>query len=890
MQAIKRSLLTLSLLGISALSHGAPSGVERISPEGHYQPETPRVETKLGYPIGSRISSPEQVHQYFQALQAAHPERIQLIQYGQSWEGRPLYVAVLSSAENLAKLDDYKTGMQALADPRQTSESEARRLMKELPASVWLSYGVHGNEISSPEAAMMTAYHLLGDTSDKTQQWLDNTLVFIVPSQNPDGRARFVSRYYMTTGLEHSADRRSAEHNEPWPKGRTNHYLFDLNRDWISLTQPEIRSQARAFLDYYPLVFVDLHEMSGDSSYYFTPEARPYNPLIADPQRETLDWIGRNNGKWFDAKGFDFFTREIYDAFYPGYGASWPLYHGSVAMTYEMASARGHQFRQKDGDLLTYADGVERHFIASLSTIETVSQKRTPLLEKFWQYRQQSIEAGEDSDQRSLILPAQDDPAAARKLASLLVEQGIEVEQATQEFEFCGEDYAEGAYVIDLAQPTHRLIRTLTDKQIDMADDFLDKQRQRRHNNLPDQIYDVTGWSLPQMFNLQMDYCDDAPDMARQTVTEGRIQPGKIINPNASVAFLVRWGDMNAGRFLTAALRQGLSVKQSEEAFRHDKAGKFAGGSLILTLADNPREDLLDRLQTLVQQTGATLHGVNSSWVVEGPSFGSPRVHSLYAPTIAMAWDQPVAQYNAGNTRFVIERQMGYPVMAIRTQHLVSDKLDGLDVLILPETRGSYDEVFDEKVVEKIQRWVKGGGVLLTLGNASGWAAKAGLLDTKIERAIPEEGVEKPAEENVVNGIAIDSKRAMLEEIRAHHADPSWVSGALVNAEVDPGHWLSAGVKSQVTSVFNGNTILAPIDIDKGRNIAWFSGKENLIASGFLWDESKQQLPYKPLLVWQPAGDGMIISFTQVPTYRAQVDGLNVLLMNALFLAPAVTQ
>ena len=218
----------------------------------------------------------------------------------------------------MADFDGFMKCMQALADPRKTDSDKAEQLIDELPGSIWLSYGVHGNEISSPEAAMVTAYHLLHDQREQTQRWLDNTMVFIDPLQNPDGRARFVDRYYMSVGLEHSGDRRSAEHNEPWPNGRTNHYLFDMNRDWIALTQPEISGQIDALLKYYPLVFVDLHEMGGDSTYYFTPEARPYNPLITESQRETLNWIGKNNGQWFDEKGFDYFTREIFDAFYPG--------------------------------------------------------------------------------------------------------------------------------------------------------------------------------------------------------------------------------------------------------------------------------------------------------------------------------------------------------------------------------------------------------------------------------------------------------------------------------------------------------------------------------------------------------------------------------------------
>ncbi|PTB85074.1 peptidase M14, partial [Pseudidiomarina aestuarii] len=222
-----------------------------------YAASTPSIEATLGYPTGQKISSPEAIHDYFQELAKAHPDQVKLKYYGKTWEGRPLFFAIISSANNIANLDSFSEGMQQLADPRQTDAAGAEQLIQSMPASIWLSYGVHGNEISSPEASLLTAYHLLAAEDQATQAMLDNTMVFIDPLQNPDGRGRFVSRYYMTAGLEHSADRISAEHNEPWPSGRSNHYLFDMNRDWIALTQPEISGQVDALLDYYPLIFVD---------------------------------------------------------------------------------------------------------------------------------------------------------------------------------------------------------------------------------------------------------------------------------------------------------------------------------------------------------------------------------------------------------------------------------------------------------------------------------------------------------------------------------------------------------------------------------------------------------------------------------------------------------
>lgn len=846
-----------------------------------YAASTPSIEATLGYPTGQKISSPEAIHDYFQELAKAHPDQVKLKYYGKTWEGRPLFFAIISSANNIANLDSFSEGMQQLADPRQTDAAEAEQLIQSMPASIWLSYGVHGNEISSPEAALLTAYHLLAAEDQATQAMLDNTMVFIDPLQNPDGRGRFVSRYYMTAGLEHSADRISAEHNEPWPSGRSNHYLFDMNRDWIALTQPEISGQVDALLDYYPLIFVDLHEMGGDTSYYFTPEARPYNPLITKTQREALWKIGENNAKWFDERGYQYFTREIFDAFYPGYGASWPLYHGSLAMTYEMASARGHKWRTKDGTILTYGDGVKRHFVASVATIESASQNRQQLLQNFWNYRSQAIRDGRGSDNRVRIIPGTDDAAAARKLAGLLVQHGVEVNQATESFKVCGNNYPAGSYIVDGAQPAQYMVRTLLDERIDMDQPFIDDQEERRANNLPDEIYDVTAWSLPLMFNVDIDACNSVPSVDKIAVDGRLIESGSVTNADAKLGYVVAWGDMNAGRFLTAALRAGLHVKQSDLAFKHVNGKTYPAGSLILTHAEN-ESDLAAAVLELARESGAQVDGVDRSWVLEGPNFGSMNVNRVHAPNVAMAWDEPFSSLNAGHTRFVIEQQFNYPVTAIRTEQLARSDLSHYQVLILPALAGNFSHALGEAGLANLKDWVQKGGVLITLGTATRWAVDNDLLASAREAAITDK---EPGhgDENRVDGLLLETAKDLAHYIQADEADPYWTAGILARGEVDQDHWLAAGVKPEVVSITVGNDIYRPLTIDNGRNIVSYSAADRVVASGYLWAENQQQLAHKPVLMWQPHGRGMLVSFTQEPTYRAYLDGMNLLLMNAIF-------
>ncbi|MGA9574203.1 MAG: M14 family zinc carboxypeptidase, partial [Lysobacterales bacterium] len=334
---LQLSGMTLVLLTAFALMDYASASDDFVFwPDADYDPAIPGFETVLGYKPGEKITWHADAIRYFEALAAAAPDRITVTPYAKSWEGRTLVYVVVTSAENMLRIDAIKSNMQRLADPRKTTRSEAEDIIRNQPAVTWLSYGVHGNEISSTEASMLTAYHLLASRGDpRVPDIMRDTVVVIDPMQNPDGRDRFIHQFEIAEGLLPDPDRISAEHNEPWPGGRTNHYFFDLNRDWFIMTQPETRGRVRILQEWYPVAFVDAHEMGPDSTYYFAPEAVPYNPHLAADQRASLALFGKNNARWFDTFGLDYYTREVFDAFYPGYGASWPSYFGSIAMTYE---------------------------------------------------------------------------------------------------------------------------------------------------------------------------------------------------------------------------------------------------------------------------------------------------------------------------------------------------------------------------------------------------------------------------------------------------------------------------------------------------------------------------------------------------------------------------
>ncbi len=881
---------------VAALPGAAQIGTE-FWPGTSYDPGIPTARQVLGYEAGDRISSHAAILQYLEALAAAAPSRMKIFDYGRTWEGRRLIYAAVGSEASMRRLPEIRAAMRRLADPRKTSPAEAKRITAGLPAVVWLSYGVHGNEISSPDAALLTAYHLLAARNDKmVDEILSKVLVLIDPVQNPDGRDRFVDYYESARGLEPDPSPIAAEHHEPWPGGRSNHYLFDLNRDWIALTQPEILDQVKVLREWLPLVTVDLHEMSGESTYFFSPETDPYNPNLTGDQKETLRVFGKNNAKWFDHFGFDYFTRENYDAFYPGYGASWPSYYGAVAMTYEQASAEGLALRRADGSVLAFRDGVRHHFVASLSTLETAAANREKLLDSFYRYGVTAVEEGRTEPVKEYILPRSRDRSATDKLAGILVEHGIEVNRAEAPFHEGGREYPAGTYVVPMAQPAKRLIRTLLDPSTPMDTRFVAAEEARRKQRQRSEIYDVTAWSLPLMFNVEA--------VASESVSAGEfapakadlVQPGVVHGAKASVAYLAPWGSEVAGRLLAAALREGLTVYSADRPFAQNGVN-YPAGSLIFKVNRNP-PDLAARLTRMARAAGADIWAADSGWVEDGVNFGSHYVVRLRRPAVALAWDAPVSSQSAGAARFVLERQYGYPVTPVKVASLGSSGLAQFQVLILPEG-GDYAAELGEEGIARLKAWVESGGTIIGIGSAVGFLAdsQVELLDLKREKALREEGDEDPpsaksgkeADSRMVAGTRIASEAELEKTIRATGELPDQAPGALLRARVRTDHWLTAGVPETLNLMVEGRNIYSPVKANRGVNAVYFDGPERLVVSGELWSENQKQMAYKPAVVATAAGRGMVVAFIQDPNFRAMLDGANLLFLNAVFRGPAHT-
>ncbi|HMV82695.1 MAG TPA: M14 family metallopeptidase [Blastocatellia bacterium] len=866
-------------------------------PGAKYDPAIPTLKQITGHDFGEKITMHHEGEKYLFALQQAAGTRMKVIKYAESWEGRPLYLMVIGSPANISRLDQIKAGIHKLADARVTSPNEATTLINSLPSIVWLICGVHGNEISSVDSALLTAYHLLAARGDEVADAaMKNSLVLIDPMQNPDGRDRFINYFRQNVGRFPDADLQSAEHNEVWPGGRTNHYLFDMNRDWFTQSQPETRGRTKTYLEWFPQVVADQHEMGTNSSFYFAPPALPWNPNLTKTQLEWLSKMGRNNAAWFDRFKFDYFTREGYDSFYPGYGEGWPLFHGSIGMTYEQASVRGLVAKRDDETTMLYRDSVHHHFIAALATIESTAKNRAELLRFFYDHRRTALEEGKTEAVKEFIITPGNDPNRAARLAATLMMSGIEVKRADAAFnnpktrdynegQLQPRDFSAGSFIVSLAQPAKRLAKTLLDKQTNQDKEFLDEQRRRNKLRQNEEFYDVTGWSLPFLFDVPVFMAEQASTVQATLLKELPKPAGQLRGGQAKLAYVVAWGTQSAASALADLFRQDVRVHSYDKAFKLNGVN-FPAGSLVVKLKDNPA-NLHERMTKLAAEHGVDVYPTDTSWVEDGPNFGSSNVNFLPRPRVAIAYNAPVSANSVGWLRYLIEQRYGYPVTTVRTEQLRGADLSRYNVLILPDTFGGYSQQLGDGA--GLREWVQRGGTLIGIGGATAWLAdeKVNLLATKREKREKSVSTATGKERAEVKDEAAKASADPLEKIIEPTDEfPSSTPGAILRVKVDQSHWLGFGYGETTTVMTDSNRIFSLIKLDRGTNVAVYLPEDRFFASGFMFDDARKQIPNKAYLMHARAGRGNVVGFAEDPNYRAFMDGLNVMFLNAVFFGP----
>lgn len=866
----------LGPLAIAVLVQVAQPAQE-LAPGTRYDPAIPTLEAVVGHDFREEITAPDDVVRYFEALADAAPDRTRLIRYAESWEGRPLVVLVIGSRDRIASLEGVKADLRRLAYPEGLSSADADALIARTPVVTALMHGVHGNEISSSGAAMAEAYHLLAAQGDATVDLiLRESLVLIDPVENPDGRARFVQHNTMSQARWPNEAAYSAEHDEPWPGGRVNHYLFDLNRDLFIQSQPETRGKVDVFLEYWPHVVVDLHEMGGNSTYFFPPTAPPENPWYGERQKALMDVFGRANATVFDRRGFAYFNRDVYDLFYPGYVDMWPMGHGALGMTYEQASARALALRRADGDLMTYGDGVLHHFTAAITSAETSARSRERILRDWLAFRREGIEMGR-SGPAEYVLHSAHDPGMADRLARMLVENGIDVRVPTRELIVAGRTLpVRGTYVVPLAQPASRFARNLLDAHVPMDEAFIERQIERRAQRESDEIYDLTAWSQSLLWDVEVLAAQRATGAAGAAVRTEDEPAASTVLPPAVVGYLVPWGT-SAASAVVQALREGVRIRAAGAEFTLG-GRRYGVGTAIVRVSENGPE-MRETLGRIAAAHGAEVVPIDDSYVEDGTSLGANSVRALRSPRVMLVYDAPGQTYSVGWARYVLERRYAQPTTAVRASSLGQADLDDFDVIVFPS--GNYTSAVGSGLVDELRNWMSDGGTLITMAGSTAWAARAGLLSTTAERRGGRAEDDEPPDSDTP-----DQPIEYLDEIAPADEAPESVPGAILRAVLDTEHWLAAGTDGEIGVLVEGSRVFRPLTLDDGANVARYAELDDLVLSGVVWEEARPQLASKAFLMHEPYGSGQLVAFAEDPNYRAYTEATQLLFINAVILGP----
>ncbi|HMX39283.1 MAG TPA: M14 family metallopeptidase, partial [Saprospiraceae bacterium] len=647
----------------------------------------------LPHQIGDQFTHHHLLDDYFAYLAANAPATMRLERYGSTNEARPLQVAIFSSAENMARLEQIRLNNLRLAGT-QPGEPDLNGAV----AIVWISMSVHGNEASGSECSMPLAYMLATQTDPHVREWLKNTVVILDPSVNPDGYDRYTHWNRMASNQTKNTHPDAREHREPWPGGRVNHYYFDLNRDWAWATQAETRQRLALYHRWLPHVHPDVHEQGINDPYYFAPAAEPMHDYITPWQRDFQTRIGRNHAQYFDANGWLYFTKEVFDLFYPSYGDTYPMYNGSVGMTYEQAGGPrgGRAIQTLAGDTLTLRDRIAHHFTTCLSTIETTSKNAAQVVDNFRHYYQRTSTQPQ-GQYKTFVIRETNDVNKVNTLCRLLDRHQIRYGRAGAAMSSAKAfDYVAGKEVTASIAPNDLIISAFQPKSVLIQVLFEPESR------LSDSLtYDITAWSLPLAHGL------DAYALRE------RVEPRKAHEPYRApevmlaaspYAWCVHRRSVAEAKFLGELLQHGVRVRIAAKPFTMADQ-QFAAGAYVINRADNrPIASDLDRIvKAAAAKANVTLHPIFTGFVDKGNDLGSEVFRLIDAPSVAMVYGEDVDENAYGHLWYFFEQELGYAVTPLQVDRLHRVKLKDFNTLIFPN--GSYD--LSEPVQKAVTEWVK---------------------------------------------------------------------------------------------------------------------------------------------------------------------------------------
>jgi hypothetical protein len=814
----------------------------------------------LGYELGDRFTRHHKVVEYFQHV-ANTNNNVKLIKYGETYEKRTLNLAFITAPKNFSRLEDLRLNHLKTTG---VIKGEANEDI----AVVWLSYNVHGNESVSTEAAMKTMFALVDPTNKNTKKWLENTIVIIDPCINPDGRDRYVNWYNQYVNSPYNINPDSKEHHEPWPGGRANHYLFDLNRDWAWITQTESQARIVQYNKWMPNIHVDFHEQGVNNPYYFAPAAQPYHEVITDFQREFQVTIGKNHAKYFDKNGWLYFTKEFFDLLYPSYGDTYPTYNGAIGMTYEQGGSgrAGLGIETADEDVLTLKDRIAHHYTTGISTIEVASLNAERLKKEFKSYFNKARN-NPIGKYKSYVIRGINDNDKINSLRTLLDRHQIDYGLSNSTSSVKGFSYktnkntsvklSSNDLVVNTNQPKANLIKALFEPQAKIADSL---------------TYDITAWAIPHSRGL------DAYALSTIIATkkaEPMLTDGKLSGSDTPYAYLSKWNSTNDVAFLAYLLKHKVKVRFSQVAFSVE--GKnYKAGSLVITRRGNEKlgAKFDGTIKEATKKFNREITGVSTGFVDSGKDFGSSKVAYLKPPKVALLSGSGVSSLSFGSIWHFFEQQIKYPVTVLDTDYFSDVNLDKYNVLILPN--GWYGSVLGKEKLKGLKEWVQKGGRLIAVDRALNTFANSeefGLSNFKDDDEKKEnEKAQKALKEKLELEAFDNLERSSVSNL---------ITGSVFNATMDNTHPLGFGFGKQYQTLRLNSKRYAYLK--DGANVSVIKSKSDQL-SGFAGANALKNIDRSLVFGVEKIGKGEVIYLADDPLFRSFWENGKLVLCNAVFL------
>lgn len=844
----------------------------------NFDPKIPSPEQYLGYPIGSHYTRHDQIVAYFREL-AKTSNRVHVQTIGKTYEEREQIIVTITSPENFNRLETIRQEHLSLVDPTKPI------LDKSSPIVILLGYSVHGNESSSGEVSLLTGYYLAANQEKETEDWLKESVIFIDPSLNPDGRDRAANWYNSYKSFPPVADGNDKEHQEAWPGGRTNHYFADLNRDWLNLVHVESRNRVAFFHQWYPNVQIDFHEQGANATYYFEPTPKRHeSPIIPQFLYEQNAVLAKYHAKALDEIGSLYFTKENYDNLSPIYGSTYPKFYGSLAATFEEASSGGI-VRETTNGILTFPFSIRNHLATSFSTIRGAIAEKANLFKVQKDLFKYAIDKAKTSGTKAFVFGDSKDETLTQKFLELLLTHRVTVHELSTDQQIEGKKFEKGkAYIVPTEQPNYLIVHSLFEENI-----------------LQDSIYyDNTGWSVIHAYGLQYAKIN-APTFEKGTIVNKTTFPkGNILGAASNYAYLAEYTDFNASKFLYQLLAEGLLVKTAYKPFaavvNDGKKKSFSYGSLVIPVAGQriPADSLYRLLKKVTNLSGISVYAVNTGFSAEGIDLGSSNIKSLQKPEVALAFGQGVTTSEAGQIWFLLSHHLGIPVVKIDPANFSRISLKRYNTLVLPG--GSY-AAWDKTVVDKIKSWVSDGGTLITFQNASAWAIQNEIVKEKIlPSEIDAARSINAANLNTVQRVTSTEQTPPSDKAVAKPSQPDRfdfitqqdnegakrINGAIFVSDLDISHPIAFGVSSRKLFINkNGSTLLAQSANPYG-TVAKYADKPFI--NGYASKQNISRISNSAAIIQSTLGAGQVVLFADDPTYRSYWLGTARLFINSVLL------